>query len=85
MLNPMWVWIPILRLRGKFDDKNIRYVFGVGVLYVLWNCFVVLVLKQTVYTVINWVSIWSYVFLLAAAAVAYLGYFVAKNLAESKL
>ena len=85
LLNPILIWIPILRLRKRFDDKNIRFVLGLGVAYGLWNFIVVVLMKKTVYPQIDWVTVASYVYLFMGVIIACLGYYISKYLAESKL
>ena len=83
LINFILSWVPVLRRRKNFTGKNPGLLIVIMILYWATNCYYVLVLKDTVYEMIIWTNISSYIFV-AFASLSVLGvFYIVKYLPES--
>ena len=76
LANPLLTWIPILTCRTRFQAKNFYIQLVVSAVYMYVNYLGCIAFGKPVYSVIDWKSTKSHIFMLIGISLSFIGFYI---------
>lgn len=77
LVNPLLTWIPLLTCRTNFKAKNFYVLLVVAICYAYVNYLGCIAFGRPVYSVIDWKSNMSHIYMAVGTGLSFIGFYIA--------
>lgn len=83
LANPLLTWIPLLTCRTKFHSGNFYILLAIAAVYMYFNYLGGIFFGKPVYSVIDWKSLKSHIYLSVGMGLSFIGFWLSLKISRS--